>query len=299
MSKKSCKIGVFGLDESGKTSFLRTLDRKYSFIVNPKPTKGIERSSLEILSETVVIWDYGGQETYRQRYLTSDTDLKDLAFAFFLVDIQDSGRFDIAAAFFEDILEKADDLEESRIAVCLHKADPDLFGTSELQGNISQGSAIFGDVFPDATPFFLTSIYLESSLRRSFSFGLQKTRHDRGRIGEGLEKILRKTGGLAAALLNPQPLVIGSAALHPEYLEGCEELGFTLANGWNRAVRNLSKLKYQVAKVEDGEILFLPAQMGDQQVFLLTYAPRLPENSIMGWLAACADELNQLGIQIE
>lgn len=303
MSKHTRKIGFFGLDACGKTSFLQTLDQNtslmtYSLIVRPpKPTTGIERRTFEVLGETVVIWDYGGQDLYRQRYIASKTDLRGLSFAFFMLDIQDPERFDLAAKYFEELLAVSETLEEdeTKIAVCLHKTDPDLLGTSTLQDNISKASMLFTDIFPESTPFFLTSIYDEASLRRCFSFGMQKSRLDRERIENGLEYILRKTGGLVAILFDPHPLVIGSATLDNEHYEALEDLGIILTVGWSGTSSNPN----MIANAHNGKVLFLRTRMAGHPAFLLTYSPRLPGDSYEGWLAACEDGLERMEIEPE
>lgn len=301
MSRYTRKIGFFGLDASGKTSFLKALDQDcnlmtYSYIASLKPTKGIERKSFDVLGEDVVVWDYGGQDRYRKRYFASETDLKGLSFAFFLLDIQDKERFEVAISYFKEILEIAD-LDETRIAVCLHKADPYLLPVESMQDNLSHATMLLRNTFPEATSFFQTSIYDESSLRRAFSFGIQKSRQDRKKIEKSLEEILRKTGGLIALLFNSQPLILGSVTLDSEHLETVEKLGLVLAVGWAATSATNSELKNMVADVQDGKVLFLGFQMHDQPAFLLTYSPRLPEDSFEGWLTACDDELIKLGIQ--
>ncbi len=292
MEAQSTKLGFFGLDNSGKTSYLKTLKRDFTFIANPKPTKGIERTSIS----QSVIWDYGGQEAYRQRYLASETDLEDLNFAFYLVDVQDSNRFQDSANYLNNLLQ-ANEKIGNELAICLHKADPDITGTA-LQDNISMATEIFSSIVPEATPFFLTSIFFESSLRRTFSFGLQRSQVAHEKIQKSLEKILRKTGGLSAVLINPEPLLVGSAALDSEFLEVCEELGLTMTEAWERAAPILSEIKHVITTQTSGKTLFLPIKMEGQKLFLLTYAPQLPGASFDGWLDACKDELKDLGIEL-
>jgi hypothetical protein len=246
-----------------------------------------------------MVWDYGGQEAYRKRYLASETDLKGVSFAFFLIDAQDPERFDLATAYFEKILKRAEDLEESKMVICLHKSDPDILGSPELQENMTRISSVLSDIFPDGTSFLPTSIYMETNLRRAFSFGLQRSHMEDKKISGCLEKVLRKTGGLSVVLVSSQPLIIGSRALDTEYLETCEELGLILADGWNRAAPTLSELKTLIVDAHEGKVLFLPVQMSGQSAYILTYSPRLPEDSFEGWLAVCNDELMKLGIQLE
>ena len=55
------------------------------------PTKNIERTTL--VEKNVVVWDFGGQETYRNEYLADpESYLSSISYAFYVVDVQDYYR---------------------------------------------------------------------------------------------------------------------------------------------------------------------------------------------------------------
>ena len=57
-----------GLAGAGKTSIILTLRRQFSDLSDLKPTKGIERSEIDILGFKILTWDLGGQDIYRAEY---------------------------------------------------------------------------------------------------------------------------------------------------------------------------------------------------------------------------------------
>ena len=66
---RKMKILMAGLDDSGKTSFLLSVDRKYSKLIGLKPTVGASIKSIEALGATIFLWDLGGQKRFREKYI--------------------------------------------------------------------------------------------------------------------------------------------------------------------------------------------------------------------------------------
>ncbi|TFF93428.1 MAG: hypothetical protein EU544_05890, partial [Promethearchaeota archaeon] len=71
ISKKEQKIVVVGLDNAGKTAILSKFGGRLGItdLAKLKPTKGIDRKTLETEELDLIIWDFGGQEQYRENYL--------------------------------------------------------------------------------------------------------------------------------------------------------------------------------------------------------------------------------------
>ena len=87
------KVIVSGLENAGKTSILRAMSLKYDFrdeILELKPTIRVEYQRTDFLGRKVIFWDMGGQEKYRETYL-SKTDIYFAGTDLFLyiIDIQD------------------------------------------------------------------------------------------------------------------------------------------------------------------------------------------------------------------
>ncbi len=171
------KLLFTGLDNSGKTSFLLGVQEKYSKLLGTQPTRGIDRSTIEVFSAKLVEWELGGQKKYRDAIQTSGTVLYGTDILFFLVDGQDLGRLDAACSFFSNILSflKGNDIHLP-IVVCIHKIDPDVRDRAETQANVKKVEAKFREITPEMhqLKFFETSIFDHWSLLQAFSYGVSR-----------------------------------------------------------------------------------------------------------------------------
>ncbi|MHA1671133.1 MAG: ADP-ribosylation factor-like protein [Promethearchaeota archaeon] len=138
----SQKVVVVGLDNAGKTAILNKFGGQLGIndLTNLKPTKGVDRRYIktETSDLDLFIWDMGGQEEYRSKYLKNpesyflQTDL-----LIYVIDVQDSERYAESFEYFEEILEILNLLEENPfVIVYIHKHDPDIKGDSEILLNI-------------------------------------------------------------------------------------------------------------------------------------------------------------------
>ncbi|MHA1856854.1 MAG: ADP-ribosylation factor-like protein, partial [Promethearchaeota archaeon] len=67
------KILFTGLDNSGKTSIIKVLQKEISQIAMLKPTRQAQRKIFEYLGKDISEWDLGGQKRYRISYLREPT----------------------------------------------------------------------------------------------------------------------------------------------------------------------------------------------------------------------------------
>ncbi|MFW9937452.1 MAG: ADP-ribosylation factor-like protein, partial [Candidatus Thorarchaeota archaeon] len=92
---RKMKIIFAGLDDSGKTSFLLSVDRKFSKLIGLKPTLGAKVSSIEALGATIFLWDLGGQLKFRESYLNkAEIYLYEADLIFYFIDIKNPKRFE-------------------------------------------------------------------------------------------------------------------------------------------------------------------------------------------------------------
>ena len=139
LKKSKQKIIVLGLNNAGKTSMLESLKGKTKFgdITNLPPTKGVEIQKIEVENFNLMIWDFGGQEFHRQDYLKNPEEyFLHIDLILYVIDIQDSERYDESLEYFEKILEIISFFKENPyILVLLHKSDPDICQTVDFQIN--------------------------------------------------------------------------------------------------------------------------------------------------------------------
>ena len=135
------KIIISGLDNAGKTSTLTVFDKRYNFeqeIKEIQPTKKIEYHKVQFLNKSIVFWDMGGQEQYREVYkVDPDFYFANTTLLLYIIDIQDSSRFELTLNYLNVILEyfKKNNMNVPLI-VAFHKFDPQLKDNEELIENV-------------------------------------------------------------------------------------------------------------------------------------------------------------------
>ena len=106
MAKDMIKILLAGLQNSGKTSILLALQKKYSHIGSLKPTIGVERTGIDILGYNIKVWDLGGQEEFREKYFEKkDEYFTETDILFYVVDTLDFRKYYEALTYYLKIVE--------------------------------------------------------------------------------------------------------------------------------------------------------------------------------------------------
>ena len=162
----SKKVLIMGLDNSGKTSIVLCLRgvKNLSSFSSLNPTRGFKINKFQALGSEYSIWDFGGQEQFREGYLNDfQNHIKESNKFIYVLDIQDQERFDISLDYLNKIviiLRKHN--VNIDFSIFLHKYDPDL----EFKKNFSDN--VFPDLIrnikeliPNDFPYqiFKTSIY--------------------------------------------------------------------------------------------------------------------------------------------
>ena len=128
--KTGQKIIVVGLDNAGKTAILTKFGGRLgiSDLASIKPTKGVDRKYIKTSTLDLFIWDFGGQEMLRKKYFKNpEKYFLQIDLLIYVVDVQNSERFDQSFDYFNDILDMLITLEENPyILIFIHKYDPDL-----------------------------------------------------------------------------------------------------------------------------------------------------------------------------
>jgi len=135
------KISVFGLANAGKTALLNVLQGNLNIEVlrDIKPTTGANRVMANILDLNYSIWDMGGQELYRDEYISNaELYFLHIDLLIFIIDIQDNTQYKKALSYLKDIINIIESLKENPdFLVMLHKVDPELQNDKDTQARIS------------------------------------------------------------------------------------------------------------------------------------------------------------------
>jgi len=127
MPKEIIKIPVFGIQNAGKTSLIKSLQKEFSAITKLKPTKGIDRQTLILLEKKISIWDLGGQKKYRDQYVEKKAEVvfSDIDQTLFVIDIQDQDKFEDSINYFKKVRDMISEFSpDAKIHILIHKFDP-------------------------------------------------------------------------------------------------------------------------------------------------------------------------------
>jgi small GTP-binding protein len=212
-TKRNVKIVFAGLDNSGKTSMILGLEKKYSKMINVQPTKGVNRTQSTILGLTISVWDLGGQEQYRKAYVKdAELYLFDCDLIFFLIDVRDTKRFKESVDYYTQILHVLGKFEQNPpIILCLHKSEvsSDADAANSLKANIEELRQMVEGVSQDfIVKFFETSIFEPYSLITAFSYGLAALSPNRDIFRHQLEKLAKLSGAQSIILINEKGLIM-------------------------------------------------------------------------------------------
>ncbi|MCJ7649277.1 MAG: ADP-ribosylation factor-like protein [Candidatus Lokiarchaeota archaeon] len=135
------KLLIMGLDNSGKTSIVLCLMgvKNLSSFSSLNPTRGIKINNFKALGSEYSIWDFGGQEQFREGYLNDfQTHIKEIKKFIYVVDFQDRERYDISLEYLGKIIALLRKHKTNiDFSIFLHKYDPDLkFKNSNFNENV-------------------------------------------------------------------------------------------------------------------------------------------------------------------
>jgi GTPase SAR1 family protein len=210
-TERKMKILLSGLDDSGKTSFLLSVNREFSKILGLKPTKGASVKSIHALGATIFLWDLGGQTGFREKYLRkSDIYLYETDLLFYFIDIKNDERFQESLDYLKQIRSILYDKfkQNTPIIYILSKADIDIVNDGQIQRNIEHIKSELNDLSNGTFEMYLTSIFDVVSIMRAFSSGISKLSPNRALIDYNLKNLSLKVGSKLSLLLSEEGLVL-------------------------------------------------------------------------------------------
>ncbi|MHA1131686.1 MAG: ADP-ribosylation factor-like protein [Candidatus Helarchaeota archaeon] len=130
------KLVIVGLDNAGKSTIILTMKRQLGphNLIDLQPTKGLSTESFETDDITYHVFDFGGQEAYRNRYLEKPYYFESTDNLVYVIDIQDAERFELSLKYLEEIIKILHKLaEKPDCSVFFHKFDPELADSEKMQ----------------------------------------------------------------------------------------------------------------------------------------------------------------------
>ena len=210
-AQRKLKILFTGLDGTGKTSFLLSVDRKYSKLIGVKPTLGAKVRSIEALGASIFLWDLGGQVNLRQKYLNkAHIYLYEADLIFYFIDIKDNKRFGESIEYLQNIQKVLTTFDQKTpIMYILSKSDPDVMQLPKIKDNIEEITQNLINVSNDEQPeIFFTTIFDSFSILRAFSSGIAKLSPNRKLIEHNLSNFSKETKIYLALLMSNDGLIM-------------------------------------------------------------------------------------------
>ena len=213
ISKKKLKILMCGLDDAGKSSFLLSVDRKFSRLIGLKPTLGAEvtEKSIEALGSSIFIWDLGGQSSLREKYINkAHIYLYDADLIFYFIDIKNRERFEESFEYLKNIRINLKQFKQKPPFIfILSKGDKDILDTQEIIENIKTVKSKLVEItYNDNPEIHTTSIFSIFSILRAFSSGISKLSPNRELINLNLKNFSNRVEVYLSLLLNSEGLVL-------------------------------------------------------------------------------------------
>ena len=216
MDVSALKVALIGPPNAGKTSLLRVLKGEYERLLSVAPTKLVDREMIGLLDKLFVIWDFGGQDLYRQRYVSEPSYfLDEIEYLIYVIDTTDDDKTDLAIQYFEEILQKTKELKYPiKLAIVFNKIDPQAENNPDLHKKANILTEEFESKASNyglSPKFFRTSIFDSISVIDAFSHffidaSLKNYTH------EIFKEIVKKFTLIYVALFSSSNVVISSAS---------------------------------------------------------------------------------------
>ena len=130
------KIMLMGLDNAGKTSIYLSLDMNTNLLeyCGVNPTRGLNLETIKIAGSCYSIWDFGGQEQFRDDYIESfEKYVAGVSKIIYVIDVKDKERYGESLKYMRVIMEKIRDRDENiPLSIFLHKFDRDIENDPEF-----------------------------------------------------------------------------------------------------------------------------------------------------------------------
>jgi hypothetical protein len=218
------KIAFLGLSNAGKTSIIKSLTQEFEMLTVLKPTISVERSSIEFLGKNLVFWDFGGQDSYRENYLSKPERYFDgISYIFYVVDVQDPLVLVPNISYFTGIYKAAMQYSpKAKFIILFHKSDPGLKSPKD-ESDVKQKflEAISPLLEADKKPvdIYQTSIYRLITIITAVSQPLFANESLYSNIGSAMKSFAETYGLLFSMLFTEKYFSIGQF-ITEDFLKG-------------------------------------------------------------------------------
>ncbi|GAF76870.1 unnamed protein product [marine sediment metagenome] len=172
--EKSIKNVIMGMENAGKTTIVDILTKATGdapeYPPDMYPTKGVERRTLS--KKNAAIWDFGGQELYRNEYLANpESYFHKITFFYYVIDVQDYYRLFASYMYFMAVFQLIIKFSpDAKIFFLFHKMDPNFDANKKnLKQKFLEHIEPFLEAHNMSFIMYDTTIFNLNSLRTAFS----------------------------------------------------------------------------------------------------------------------------------
>lgn len=288
-TKKQLKVALVGLKNSGKTSFLLTINRKYSEFDRKKPQGLSSTQFADLMGITVVKWDVGEWERSKPRFLTdANIYLYDTNLIYYFIDATSPNSLDENIQWFSRIVQYLREFSINiPIILIISQVDLDVAEKPEIREVItlirSKISAIALKYMKNFN-FFETSIFDLTSVLRAFSYGITVLNPNKEISDKILQKYSKILNSSAIMIFNENGLILGEHSIDPNFdMKHDYPLKFvleTIVPECIDIIKNQKRHEFSqkslnsrlITKLNDGKAIFMEKfEISDFKMFLIIY----------------------------
>jgi small GTP-binding protein len=203
------KVIVVGLNNAGKTAILSKFGGRLGIkdLASLKPTRGVNRQEIKTKNLNLHLWDFGGQIDHREEYLQSpEKYFFGIDLIIYVIDIQDSERYEESIEYFNKIIDNVIKLKESpHILIFIHKLDPDIKENDEVVLNVELVKEMVKNALKDKEmnyDIYVSSIYSMISNEPQFSKFIKDVMSDSSTIEDPTKIKIEQIGAMVEKALN-------------------------------------------------------------------------------------------------
>ncbi|NVM01810.1 MAG: hypothetical protein HWN67_05720 [Candidatus Helarchaeota archaeon] len=272
-TNESSKIALLGLAAAGKTSYLEVLQQEFRALYDIKATIGVDRNKIRILGSDLYIYDYGGQQLYREDYLKNPSKyLSQIDLMLYFVDVQDMENLDNSVEYYKNLfkLPEIQTIDPEKIIIFIHKMDPEIKSDPRIRSRVKKIKENFNAI--KKAQYYETSINDYWSIIFSFSGAFRKIR----KIAEVLNKILkefsRATFSSGVVLVDTNFLILDIHASNEENLKITDE-GFQQFVGiWAKQAAEGNPPEKLQTELKGGKGYFQKFKYEDEEYYIMAYS---------------------------
>ena len=165
---------IMGMENAGKTTIVSLLKEKPDINLKTPPdiipTTGVVRTPLS--QKNIVIWDFGGQELYRNEYIAKpELYLDTISYFYFVLDVQTYYRQYSAVTYFMGIFQLIRKYSPySKLVFLFHKMDPDFDPNKKnVKGKFLERIKPYLQLHKTSFTMYNTTIYDLKSIYTAFN----------------------------------------------------------------------------------------------------------------------------------